>query len=72
MVQAGYTSHLHTFTADETLDGVSVTDDPPRPASAWCTIGLDGKFKTTGTEPALDYTFDAKGVEVEYNHSHKG
>lgn len=67
MVQAGYTSNLHTFVAGETLGGTATTVGD----TAWCTIGLDGKFKTSGTEPALDYTFDTKGVEVEYTTATK-
>ena len=63
MVQAGYTSRLHTLTAGETLDGAG-TDAGD---TAWCMLGLDGQFKTTG-DPK-DYTSDPKGLEVTYTTS---
>ena len=67
MVQAGYTSRLHTFVADELLDGQATTPGD----TAWCRLGLDGGFKTTGTAPALDYSSDTIGLKVEYTTATK-
>ena len=68
MVQAGYTSRLHTFTAGETLDGA----DTEVGDTAWCMLGLDGQFKTTNNPgDPKDYVSDPKGLEVTYTTATK-
>ena len=63
MVQAGYTSRLHTFTAGETLDD----QDPGVGNTAWCKLDLDGSFKTDG----VNYFEDIPGGEVTYTTATK-